>query len=109
MSDNPTMESFAEPLTPEQITLKAAMAEIKDEVGKFKNSTQTKIKSLKKARRDENIPSKQAPLDQQIAEKQQELKEVKCVFDSGGSALQNHYRKIVKWDEIMRKHGVRGY
>lgn len=108
MSDN-SLDNIFEPLTAEEKAHNAAVAEIKDEVGRFKNKTQKQIRALKKSRRDENIPSKQASFDQQIAEKEQEFRDVDSVFDSAHSALKDRYKVIIKWDEIMRKHGVAGY
>ena len=103
------MDSFLEPQTSDEKARAAASAEIKDEVGKFKNARQAEIRKLKKARRAENIPSKQASLEQQISEKEQEFTDVDCVFNSGKDARQDHYRQLIKWNEIMKKHGVAGY
>ena len=45
-------------------------------------------------------------LDQQIAEKQREFDDVDCVFDAAVSEKKDRIRQLLKWDEIMRKHGV---
>jgi len=54
-----------------------------------------------------------ASLDEQIANKEKEFNNVACVFSNASTgpelALQKHVRGLIKWDEIMKKHGIPGY
>ncbi len=113
MSDNQTLDDFLEPKTPEQRALGKALAEIKEEVGKLKTKLRNEVRSLKRKRNDSLIPSEQGALDGQIVAKQEEFDDVDCLFvteaTKAGLARQDHYKRLVKWDEIMRKHGVAGY
>ena len=104
MSNNLTIDDFAEKPTPEQLAQRNANAEIKDEVGKFKNKIQAEIRALKNAKRKENRPVEQASLEQQIAEKQQDINDVDCVFLAMTSARQAHFKRLINWDGIMKKH-----
>jgi hypothetical protein len=110
MSDNLTMDNFME-LTPEQTALREAMEEIREAVGMFKNKTQADIRKLRRTRRTEYRPSKQASLDNLIVTKEKELSDVDCIFQAQNEAaqvIQDRFKLLIKWDEIMRKHGVAG-
>jgi hypothetical protein len=109
MSDDLTMDAFLEPPTPEEKARMAAIAEIKEEIGKFRNEAQADIRKLKKARKTENQPSKQQALDQQIAAMQKDFNEVDSVFMGPEAPRHSHFKQLLKWDEIMRKRGVAGY
>jgi hypothetical protein len=107
---NITWDDF-DPPTPEELARRNAMAEIRDEVGKLKNQLQADIKKLKKKLREENIPSVQTSLRQQITMKETQFKDVDYVFceagtDPAGRRKQDQFKTLIKWDEIMRKHGV---
>ena len=107
MSKNLTMDDFSEPLTPEQKARRAAMAEIKDEVGRLRTKLRNELRALKRKRNDNLVPSEQVALDEQIAKKQTEFDDVDCVFNaesSTGKALQDHYKRLINWDGIMKKH-----
>lgn len=113
MSDDLTLDSFTEPPTPEAKALRAAMAEIKDAAGKLKMKLRSELRSLKRKRSDELVPSQQVSLDGQITAKEQEFEGVDCIFYSAsgdaGRAQQDRFKRLIGWDEIMRKHGVAGY
>ncbi len=108
MSKNRTMDDFAEPLTPEQKARQAAMAEIKDEVGRLRTKLRNELRALKRKRNDNLVPSEQVALDEQIAKKQKEFDDVECVFYNVSTgpelALQKHVKGLVNWDGIMKKH-----
>ncbi len=106
MSD--TLDQFLEPLTPEQKAMQAAIAEIKDEAGRLKTKLRNEVRALRRKRNDCLVPSEQASLDQQIAAKQKDFEDVDCIF-AHTHTRQDHFRRLIKWDEIMRKHGVAGY
>ena len=107
------MDNFLEPLTPEQKARQNAMAEIKEEMGKLKTTLRNEVRVLKKKRGDELIPSKQAILNEQIAKKQKDFDDVGCLLYSttttAAKERQDYFKRLIKWDEIMRKHGVPGY
>ena len=113
MGDELTLESFAEPPTPEAKAMRAAMAEIKDEAGKLKMRLRSEVRSLKRKRNDELVPSQQMSLDEQIAAKEQEFKDVDCIFLNATSptqqTVQDRFKRLIGWAEIMRKHGVSGH
>lgn len=109
MSDDLTLDSFTEPPTPEEKAMRAAMAEIRDEAGGLKTKLRSELRSLKRKRSDELVPSQQALLDEQIAAKQKDFDDVDCVFQAQTHTRQDHFKRLIKWDEIMRKHGVAGY
>ena len=107
------MDAFLEPLTPQQAAIQNAMVEVKEEMGELKKKLRAEIRSLKRKRADELVPSIQAVLDEQIPIKEQEFAELDCAYVNASTAselaLQKHVRGLIKWDEKMRKHGVSGY
>ena len=102
-----------EPLSPEQEAMRKAMAEIRDEAGRLKTKLRNEVRTLKRKRNDCLVPSEQVSLDEQIAVKQKDFDDVDCVFLNATSnavqTRQEHFKRLIKWDEIMRKHGVAGY
>jgi hypothetical protein len=108
MSD--TLDQFLEPPTPEQEAKRKAIAEIKDEAGRLKTKLRNEVRTLRRKRNDCLVPSEQASLDQQITAKQKDFDDVDCIFLAQADvARQDHFKRLIKWDEIMRKHGVAGY
>jgi hypothetical protein len=107
------LDGFLEPLTPEQEALQKAMLEVKEEAGKLKTKLRKEVRSLSKKRAEELVPSVQVSLDEQIAKKQKEFADVDlldlCPRNDHERALQNHVKGLIKWDGIMKKHGVTGY
>lgn len=109
MSDDLTLDSFTEPPTPEAKALRAAMAEIRDEAGRLKMKLRSELRTLKRKRNDCLVPSEQVSLDQQVAVKQKDFDDVDCLFHAQTHTRQDHFKRLINWDEIMRKHGVAGY
>jgi len=101
------------PLTPEQLAQRNALAEVNEEVGLLKTKVRAELRTLKRKRTDELVPSARKSLDEKIATKEQEFNDVESVFyvpsTENEKTIQNHFKGLIKWDEIMRKHGVRGY
>jgi hypothetical protein len=108
MSDDLTIDDFGE-LTPEQKAMRAAMAEIKDAAGTLKTKLRNELRTLRRKRSDCLVPTEQASLDEQIAVKQKDFDDVDCLSHAAPSARQDHFKRLIKWDEIMRKHGVNGH
>ena len=101
------------PPTPEQLAQRNALAEVNEAVGILKKNVRAEIRALKRKRADELVPSVQKSLDEKIAAKEQEFKDVDWVFTVPSTneqqTIQNHVRGLIKWDETMRKYGVRGH
>jgi hypothetical protein len=98
--------------TPEEKAHRNALAEIREEVGLLKTKVRAEIRALKRKRLDSLVPSEKKTLDDKIAAKQQEFDKIDSVFyvatTDRDRAIQNHFRGLIKWDEIMHKHDVRG-
>ncbi len=89
--------------------MRKAAAEIKDEAGRLKTKLRNELRALKRKRNDCLVPSEQVSLDQQIAAKQKDFDDVDCLFHAQTSPRQDHFKRLIGWNEIMRKHGVAGY
>ena len=86
------------------------MAEIRDEAGRLKTKLRNEVRALKRKRNDCLVPSEQVPLDEQIAAKQKDFNDVDCIFfEQTDTTRQDHFKRLIHWDDTMRKHGVAGY
>lgn len=113
MTDKSTLDPFLEPPTPEEEARQKANAEVREKMGNLKNQLQKELGKLRGLRRRENVPTVQASLDEQIAQKQKEFRDVDCINYAATTeadlALQKHVKDQINYAAIMKKHGVPGY